>query len=53
MFNIYIGICYFSLALLCWAAAGGNANVNNVNNDILNDDNDVNNNRGVRPVISS
>lgn len=35
-------------------AGGGSANIDNVNNGIVNDDNNVNNtNNAVRPVISS
>lgn len=39
--------------MIVWAAAGGNSNVDNVNNDGNLDNNQVNNNNGVRPVISS
>lgn len=41
------------VVLLCFGPAGGNANVDNVNNDGNVNNNNVNNNNAVRPVISS
>lgn len=41
------------MVVFCYGSAGGNANVDNVNNDGNVNNNNVNNNNAVRPVISS